>query len=459
MKRFSEHLFENMRIWAVLAGGVVGLLLPLYLGLTGMPAAQALHWTTFLATLVLGAGLGWLAQRVAQGMVRPRMIVMVAEMRKVEEILREASFTGDWSVCEEEAVNVGVQAGDELGQMAESYNNLVSELAHVHMLEAASTELTETLSSKLDLEQLADAALELIIRQTRAVAGCVLVDVEEQLHCMANHGLSDTLRIEGSDHVQRALSTLEMQMVRVPKDIVIEGVVTEFRPRQVLVLPVSFERKPLGVVVLASDTLFGKDAMWILRLFSQGMGLALNNALTHASLQRIAAMDPLTGVMNRRMGMKRLREEHGRAERNGLELGVAMLDIDHFKLVNDTYGHLVGDHVLTEVAARVKKTLRDSDVLLRYGGEEFLVVLPSADPNALKRVGERMREAVAETPIQDGAHMISVTISVGLCSFVAGSQMEETVLLKQSDDALYMAKDSGRNRVVSYAEMRVMQPA
>ena len=458
MKRFREQLFDNLRVWALIGGTGAGLLLPTYFWAVGVPAASAYRWTVILGSLALGAGLGWLAQRLAEGMVRPRMLAMVAEMHEQQELIREATFTGDWSACEQEG-GVGVRANDELGQMAEHFNNLVGELAHVHMLEAASTELTETLSSKLDLDELSEAALSLIVRQTRAVAGCVMVDVDEQLLCTANHGLSDTARIEGSDHVRRALSSLEMQMVRVPKDIAIEGVLTEFRPRQVLVLPISFERKALGVVILASDTLFGKDAMWILRLFSQELGLALNNAVTHASLQRIAAMDPLTGVFNRRMGMKRLREEHGRAERNSLELGLAMLDIDHFKNVNDTYGHLVGDHVLTEVAARVKQTLRDSDVLLRYGGEEFLVVLPGADPNALKNVGERMRQAVEESPITDQGHEIAATVSVGLSSYEPGAQVEETELLKRADDALYVAKDTGRNRVVSHAESRSLQPA
>lgn len=458
LKRYREHLFDNLRVVSLIGGTLGGLLLPVYLWAVGVPAPAAFRWSVLAGSILLGIAAGWAGQAAARRLIRPRMLAMVAEMNEQQEVIREAGFTGDWSACEREGA-VGVHANDELGQMAEYFNNLVGELAHVHMLEAASTELTETLSSRLDLEELSDAALALIVRQTHAVAGCVMVDVEEQMTCTANHGLSDTSRIETSDHVRRALATQEMQMVRVPKEIAIEGVVTEFRPRQVLVLPITFERKALGVVVLASDTLFGKDAMWILRLFAQGLGLALNNAVTHASLQRIAAMDPLTGVFNRRMGMKRLREEHGRAERNGLELGVAMLDIDHFKVVNDTYGHLVGDRVLAEVAERVKQTLRDSDILLRYGGEEFLVVLPGADAKALRMVAERIRQAVSAAPILDQGHEVSVTVSLGVTSYAVDTKIEEAELLKQADDALYVAKDTGRNKVVSHADARSLLPA
>jgi len=120
------------------------------------------------------------------------------------------------------------------------------------------------------------------------------------------------------------------------------------------------------------------EAGAVLNATLPGLAVALNNSLNHQDLQRVAALDPLTGVYNRRFGLQRLTEEFGRSVRSGDPLGVLMLDLDHFKAVNDTYGHLVGDRVLQTVVRAARQILREGDVLLRYGGEEFIIVLPGA---------------------------------------------------------------------------------
>ncbi len=125
-----------------------------------------------------------------------------------------------------------------------------------------------------------------------------------------------------------------------------------------------------------------------------------------------------------------------------------MFDIDHFKKVNDTYGHLAGDRVLIQVAKTAREAIREGDILMRYGGEEFLVILPAASKENCRDVAERMRRKVEETSVADGDQVIRVTISIGITSYPELDVAGEQDLVKHADEALYVAKESGRNRVI-----------
>ncbi len=170
---------------------------------------------------------------------------------------------------------------------------------------------------------------------------------------------------------------------------------------------------------------------------------------TQQALQYEAAHDPLTGLWNRGAIMDFLRRETQRHQRTGSALGVLMVDVDHFKQVNDTHGHLVGDAVLREVTKRLLGSVRTYDFIGRYGGEEFLIIIPSCDPPDVRVGAERLRHAVADRPIETSVGPITSTISIGAASAPLADEAtsELEALLKASDDALYRAKNSGRNRV------------
>ncbi len=201
------------------------------------------------------------------------------------------------------------------------------------------------------------------------------------------------------------------------------------------------------MIVLATPGHFERDGIELLEQLRADLGLAVNNALAHDRLERLAAVDPLTDAYNRRFGLARLREEFSRAVRAENPLGVLMLDLDHFKAVNDTYGHLVGDRVLRAVAAACRRVVREGDVLVRYGGEEFLVLLPGAGPEDVRQVGERIRRAVAETSVEDGDLRVGVTVSLGGATYRETSDSTDS-LVALADGALYEAKEAGRDRLV-----------
>jgi diguanylate cyclase (GGDEF)-like protein len=162
-----------------------------------------------------------------------------------------------------------------------------------------------------------------------------------------------------------------------------------------------------------------------------------------------ARTDRLTGVINRGAIISHLEQEIERAQREGGLLGLGMLDIDHFKKVNDVHGHAAGDEVLREVVRRSVSVLRRYDVFGRVGGEEFLVVVPGADARELEEVLQRIRQAIAKTPIAVAGREIAVTVSLGGATR-AGDSADE--LIARADDALYAAKVAGRDRVSMAAD-------
>jgi two-component system, sensor histidine kinase LadS len=179
--------------------------------------------------------------------------------------------------------------------------------------------------------------------------------------------------------------------------------------------------------------------------------------LANEQLRAISLTDGLTHVANRRRFDEKLQDEWKRAQRHGHPLSLLLLDIDHFKRVNDELGHLVGDDCLTEVAALcAAEVQRSGDLLARYGGEEFIILLPATPEEGAVRVAERVRQAVARSPVYSNERVapVSLTISVGVACVVPDPDMEPQELIRQADEALYSAKESGRNRVMVARDFR-----
>lgn len=162
-------------------------------------------------------------------------------------------------------------------------------------------------------------------------------------------------------------------------------------------------------------------------------------------LREQATCDSLTRLWNRAAILEILHQELDRTRRTNLPLSILMADVDHFKRVNDTYGHLAGDAVLREIAHRMRQAIRPYDGIGRYGGEEFLLVLPDCDTPGATALAERLRMAVANEAIMLAEGVIPVTLSLGIAT--CEGSMEASTLITRADEALYRAKDGGRNRV------------
>lgn len=169
----------------------------------------------------------------------------------------------------------------------------------------------------------------------------------------------------------------------------------------------------------------------------------------HDEIYNLANLDAATGVYNKQFFKKRFAEEFAFAKRSPKGMSLLMCDIDFFKKVNDTYGHMAGDFVLGHIAQIIKKTIRDEDVLARYGGEEFVVILREIGEEGAYKLAERIRKNISTDPIKFEGNTIPVTISIGIASLEDKTIESPKALIAAADEMLYTSKESGRNRTTS----------
>lgn len=316
---------------------------------------------------------------------------------------------------------------------------------------------TKALLSTLDLEELLGRILDAAQRALPAAERSLLYLVAPRtgrLEVRASLGFSDP-RIKRMGQVHSSIADRAM---REKSALLIGDLSGEQRGageggaeevmRSAIFAPLVLGDEVLGVLSLSSSRLsaFNTADLRLLGSFAVTTTAALHNAMLHAEVQKIAITDALTGVYNRRGLLELGRHEIDRFQRFGYPLAAIMADIDFFKKVNDTHGHKVGDQVLCILAERFRTAVRQVDIIGRYGGEEFAVLLPETDLFQAANIAERLRLVVEETPFDTEAGLIPITISLGVSR--AGRGLANlVVLLEQADAALYSAKMNGRNRV------------
>jgi diguanylate cyclase (GGDEF)-like protein len=227
----------------------------------------------------------------------------------------------------------------------------------------------------------------------------------------------------------------------------------------VFIRPLLYEEEMLGLLVCASEKAGALNSYQIelLELLGNQASMALTNARFHAEIERLAVTDGLTGLFNHRHFQERLDSEFRRMQRFSVPLSLLLIDIDFFKKINDSFGHPEGDKVLKGVARMIVESVRNIDVPVRYGGEEFAAILPGTDRNGALTMAERLREKVGNAvfPLADGRE-ISVTVSIGAATYPHDAQ-SRAQLLERTDQALYHAKKNGRNRSIHWDQIRNLQ--
>ncbi len=226
--------------------------------------------------------------------------------------------------------------------------------------------------------------------------------------------------------------------------------------KSMLVMPLIVQDRPLGTFVIAHREAhqFSTERREMLEVVSNQVAITLHNSYLYEKMEKMASLDGLTGLANRRTFQEKLSEAMARHKRSGRSFGLIIMDIDHFKSVNDTYGHPVGDEVLREVGKLFKACLREVDVPARYGGEEFVVILEETELAAGRQVAERLRVEMSKLVFQTEKGPLQCTISMGYAVGPFDSSDPQT-LIDLADQALYHSKNTGRNRVTVYQEMQV----
>ena len=463
-----------------------------------VPGSRPTTLYLLLAVAVLGvAGIAIVAARwLARSTTRP---------------LAELAWAAGKVADGELGVRVPVGRDDEIGRLAGTFNRMTRELqAYVQALTASRDQLRghlailgDTLSSTHDLHRILQVILQTALSATGARAGVVLlVDPDEDcLVARCAEGLTgrwdvpedqiSSLRVPlgvgilgavaAGGEARRGLCGIGDGLVDEPfcrtyVAVPICAPATVGDPLVPLSTQVSASAKPSGAAglpgerevagqpavlgVLALYDRLGVDEfddadLLTLRTFAGQAGIAVQNVRVHEEAQRLSLTDPLTGLWNYRYLRESMRREVERASRFGRMLTVLVLDLDHFKEVNDTYGHAAGDNVLSEFARRIRVGLREVDVAFRQGGEEFVVLLPETDAYGGIIVAERLGAAVRELPVTvdsrradssgaSGVERIPISVSIGIAVYPEHGTNAQQVL-KAADDALYAAKNAGRD--------------
>ncbi|MDP3786214.1 MAG: GGDEF domain-containing protein [Candidatus Omnitrophota bacterium] len=217
------------------------------------------------------------------------------------------------------------------------------------------------------------------------------------------------------------------------------------RGESFVALPLLSEGIPIGIFTISG---LKEEQLENLSILTEQLALEVKKINLYEKVQELAITDGLTGIYVRRHFLERLNEEMPRARRHKLELSMLMIDLDHFKQCNDTYGHLVGDIVLRDIAKIMKEHIRQVDLLGRYGGEEFVIALPDTDKNSAASVAGRIRQSVERYKFKAYDETITMTISVGVATYPEDGD-DVGALIDRADQALYKAKAEGRNRVIS----------
>jgi diguanylate cyclase (GGDEF)-like protein len=336
-------------------------------------------------------------------------------------------------------------------------------------------EATPDLDPRQGPDQSAEALATMLVERLRYRASAVWLPDGSGLRLAGAAGsgrpsIESTARtLRRDDELVRA-ALAEARVVPVRRDDDRPEALTElFGPRAPLALiALTVEERTVGLVAVEVAARLGRGPtlrvreVRLLRMLAEQASLLLDNARLQAELADLAVTDAVTGLRNHRFLQQRLGEEIDRVSRSASRgevrsLSVALLDLDHFKRVNDTYGHPTGDRVLATVADVAASTLRGSDVLCRYGGEEFAIILPDSDVDAARRACERVRLALAEQRFTaaDGRSFGPVTASIGVTT-LTGESADRPTVLARADQALYDAKQGGRDRVV-HADDRTLR--
>ncbi len=453
MPRVSRSILWDQFIWMLAAGLFMGVVFPPFLTLFGIPSQYVFTPLFYSISISAGILMGLLNYGLVHYVTRPALRQLSVGMQKVthalENQLGEQRDKLEREVCiRPEDCMVTIRSQDELGDVASAFNHLVTLLRDSKDVQQAFEAFTHQLSTSLELDDLTEKVLKLLNHHRIGDGMALFVQEEGELRLVFAMGIDSAERLAEHPTVEKVVKLKQPEFINLPDNIRVDVLLAHFQPRQVDVIPILYKGILEGVLVLARATDLTPKQQLIRDVFIEGLGLALHNALTHEKIQRIAVLDSLTGVFNRRFGTERLNEEYARAQRQHTPLSIIMADIDHFKSINDRYGHLVGDRAIKTVVQVIKSLLREGDVLIRYGGEEFMVLLPGASVDDTVEIAERIRLKVAETPLHVGESVLQITISQGVAGIPEIEVSSPTALVQRADEALYRAKENGRNCVM-----------
>jgi len=444
--KLTKKVFLDLAIFMIGFGIIVGILFPVFAYIIGVPLEHISNYIFIIGCILAGITVGIVNIVLARVIVGKRLNILAERMQFINKNLHsQDDFDKDECL---DRCTIVVDTEDVIGETSKSFDTLVKSFLSIIKSEEANRKFTEIFTNELDLERLSEKAIHHLIDYTKAKAGMILIDKGGYIDVSYSHLIKNPEDMVELEIINKAFSKNKRTFFEFHKEVKIEAGFIDFSPRSILIEPVSYKNEVIALILLASTNYFEEDILKNISNYTHGLSLGFNNAIIHDKLEQLSILDPLTKTYNRRFGMERLKEEFSRAVRTNTSVGVLMLDLDLFKKVNDTYGHIVGDKVLINFTEIVKENLRKEDTLIRYGGEEFLIVLPNATLTGLNIAAEKIRRLVEDSVIRYKNQEIKITVSIGGVSFPKEDIESVEEIIKKADENLYRAKETGRNKVI-----------
>ena len=443
-------------------GLFIGICFP-FVARTVLHSEQALSPQFF--GLCLGAGLlvGLVNYLLFHLVISRELDRIIQGMQNISTGIKEAQrleSTFD-NPCELE-----ISSDDRLGEVIMAFNSMGHTIDERQRQERGLRELMNTLSDCVDLTFIGQIMLSHIPAPPAWQHALLYVHIEDEYHCIA-------LKNVNRDSVPETLAEADFAFLQETHpesfftqtaeesgfnsmELIVSDTVCA--PTHVTVVPLTGNDRIIAIIITACHTYtpLDEDCKRKCRSFCDHVEPYLRHALLHNKIEKQATLDGLSRALNRRAGMERLQNEYSAAVRHKLNISLIMLDIDHFKKVNDIYGHQAGDMVIRELARRMMTNLRDEDIFFRYGGEEFVVILSHVDLKGAVLCAERIRFVIRDEPFNTGLEKLEIKISLGVVSWPDTQANDPDMLNNLADKALYRAKDWGRDQVAVYTGTEII---
>ena len=454
-KRFLfGSVVKQSLIYMLLMGLTIGILfVPLAQKFLGLPKEKAYTVEFFTITIISGLIVGGISYLI----LRITILARLKEFLKGIELISKNIFDyqmGQISTIREcKNCYVKIHSSDIIGHLATKYNFLIRIIRSEFFQHETLKEYSNLIGKAVQIEELNNNTVSFLCRHLNLMG--------LQIYKTTSNGELTLIKAKGvhtnltNEMRKSLLDILDENKVReIKKELIVDYGTAKIEPKYTTFFPVKYFSKEWLFVVYSNYYLTKERKSLITRVLNEYKKV-YESAEIYEKMQDMAAIDELTGLYNRRFGMKRLQEEYKRALRMEKPLSLIMFDIDHFKKINDTYGHQAGDYILSTIGKIFSENLRSGDIVMRYGGEEFLCVLCNSRAEGAKKRAEEVREKIENFNFVYRDYKIPTTISGGISIFDIEKDKQKTPedLIREADEALYIAKRTGRNKIVTYATL------
>jgi len=458
----NRNVFNRLLGSMIAFGLLTGIIFPFF-------AKTILHTDRALSPqfigLCLGAGLlvGLVNYLLFHLVISKELDRIIKGMQEINTDIQETLLQ---QIPSDKPCELEITSDDRLGEVIVSFNKMGHTIDERQRQERKLRELMNTLSDCVDLTFIGQIILSHLPAPPAWQHALLYVLIGEEYKCIA-------LKNINRDTVKQTLLAPDLQFISDThpepfhtieskescfNSLELQEADKTYAATHITCTPLSGNEKIIALLVTACHEYVALTAenKRSCRSFCDHVEPYLRHALLHSKIKRLATIDGLSQALNRRAGMDRLQTEYSAAVRHKLDLSLIMLDIDHFKKVNDIYGHHAGDMVIRELGRRLLANLRDEDILFRYGGEEFVVILPHVDLTGAALCAERIRLFIREKPFKTENKELEIRISLGAVSWPEAQVSDPELLNNLADKALYQAKDQGRDQVAIHTDSTIL---